>query len=879
MKHISAVAFSNDLHKRLRAIGYFQKDLAIELGLHPKVLSRKLRGYRDACLTEVDVRCIISALAKLQVITTQDEAQHLLALAQLDSSSFSAQEWQTPPLSQLAGSNGEYHTYTDSPSSSSPLHNFPAPLTRLIGRDEAVKQLRQLLEQDEVRLVTLVGTGGSGKTRLAQRVANELAGVFAQGVWFVDLSAVCDPALVPQSIMQALHIKSTPSSPALQSLTTYLQNKQLLLLLDNFEQVAEAAPAVGELLAAAPNLKVLVTSRAVLRLYGETEFDVPPLDVPEASAALDMAQLEQYGAVQLFTERARAFMPNITQIPENAASIAQICSRVDGLPLALELAAARVKILPPPQLQARLSQALLPVLTGGAKNLPDRQQTLRKTITWSYDLLSPSEQAWFARMGVFRGGWSLEAAESMMQAVEANQRRITQKNEETTVSESMLDLIERLVDNSLLVRLPVKAGQVRFKLLETLREYALEQLNARGELERMQDWHCCYYLRLAEAAELGLRGAQQLLWQERLVAEQDNLRAALEWSLQQASTGASTTINDPAHLISSLIRKASGNSTQSSETVHSDKLLAIEVALRLTASLRPYWEWQGHLVEGRRWFDAALALPLADDARKTACPARAKALSEAARLVCLQNEQSRAVELAEESIALWRQLDNPRGLATALFYRGWTAHALGDYELANDVYEEGLQLLSSADDTWLRAQLLFYLGAVAGFTFNFEQMRAYYAQSRALFEQVGDKSAIADVLKDQGGMSILEGNYTEAIANLLKSIELSHQIGYKQFVATGIGLLGFAVGMRGEPDPRSASLQSAQLWGAKDSLMGSIGSSSWLKSFPVAQAMIHHISSRVDETSWQAACLAGRALTEEQAVAFCLTLTTANPAP
>lgn len=879
MKHISAVAFSNDLHKRLRAIGYFQKDLAIELGLHPKVLSRKLRGYRDACLTEVDVRCIISALAKLQVITTQDEAQHLLALAQLDSSSFSAQEWQTPPLSQLAGSNGEYHTYTDSPSSSSPLHNFPAPLTRLIGRDEAVKQLQQLLGQDEVRLVTLVGTGGSGKTRLALRVANELAGVFAQGVWFVDLSAVCDPALVPQSIMQALHIKSTPSSPALQSLTTYLQNKQLLLLLDNFEQVAEAAPAVGELLAAAPNLKVLVTSRAVLRLYGETEFDVPPLDVPEASAALDMAQLEQYGAVQLFTERARAFMPNITQIPENAASIAQICSRVDGLPLALELAAARVKILPPPQLQARLSQALLPVLTGGAKNLPDRQQTLRKTITWSYDLLSPSEQAWFARMGVFRGGWSLEAAESMMQAVEANQRRITQKNEETTVSESMLDLIERLVDNSLLVRLPVKAGQVRFKLLETLREYALEQLNARGELERMQDWHCCYYLRLAEAAELGLRGAQQLLWQERLVAEQDNLRAALEWSLQQASTGASTTINDPAHLISSLIRKASGNSTQSSETVHSDKLLAIEVALRLTASLRPYWEWQGHLVEGRRWFDAALALPLADDARKTACPARAKVLSEAARLVCLQNEQSRAVELAEESIALWRQLDNPRGLATALFYRGWTAHALGDYELANDVYEEGLQLLSSADDTWLRAQLLFYLGAVAGFTFNFEQMRAYYAQSRALFEQVGDKSAIADVLKDQGGMSILEGNYTEAIANLLKSIELSHQIGYKQFVATGIGLLGFAVGMRGEPDPRSASLQSAQLWGAKDSLMGSIGSSSWLKSFPVAQAMIHHISSRVDETSWQAACLAGRALTEEQAVAFCLTLTAANPAP
>ncbi|HEY6409902.1 MAG TPA: tetratricopeptide repeat protein, partial [Ktedonobacteraceae bacterium] len=280
-----------------------------------------------------------------------------------------------------------------------------------------------------------------------------------------------------------------------------------------------------------------------------------------------------------------------------------------------------------------------------------------------------------------------------------------------------------------------------------------------------------------------------------------------------------------------------------------------------------------NLVEGRRWFDAALNLPL-EEMRKTVCAARAKALSEAARLICLQNEQSRAVELAEESIALWRQLDNPRGLATALFYRGWTAHALGDYELANDVYQEGLQLLSSTDtgDTWLRAQLLFYLGAVAGFTFNFDQMRDYYAQSRALFEQVGDMSAIADVLKDQGGIAILEGNYSQAIANLLQSIALSHQIGYKQFIATGIGLLGFAVGMRKEPDPRTASLQAAQLWGAKDSLMGAIGSNSWLKSFPIAQEMIRQIRSRVDETSWQAASLAGRALTEEEAIAVCLKL-------
>ena len=302
------------------------------------------------------------------------------------------------------------------------------------------------------------------------------------------------------------------------------------------------------------------------------------------------------------------------------------------------------------------------------------------------------------------------------------------------------------------------------------------------------------------------------------------------------------------------------------------ELLAVEVSLRLAAALRAYWEWQGHLVEGRGWLDAVLEVPIVEGAGRTALAARAKALGEAARLVCLQNEQSKAVELAEASIALWRQLDDPRGLATALFYRGWPAHAQGNHELAKSLYEQGLQLLSPTDDIWLRAQLLFYLGAAAGFTYNFEQMRYYYAQSRELFEQVGDKSAIADVMKDQGGMLILEGKYTEAIALLLKSIELSHEIGYKQFVATGIGLLGFAIGLREEPDPRSASLQTARLWGANKSLMGAVGSSSWLSNSPVIQAVMLQIRSRVDEESWLAARLEGQALTEEQAIAECLAL-------
>ena len=534
MKSINARALSSNLRKHLRAAGYFQKDLADELGLHPKVLSRKISGNGNAHLTEEEARRIIITLAQWQAITTQNEALQLLELAQKKQSSFSAQEWQTHPLNLLTSRNTMHHTHTDYASRRSIRHNLPAQLTRLVGREEEVEQLRQMLRQEEVRLVTLVGPGGSGKTRLALHVAKELVDTFAQGVWLVSLAAVRDSALLLLSIMQVLNIKPAPALSAIQSLTTHLQDKQLLLLLDNFEQVRDAAPAIGELLAAAPGLKVLVTSRTVLHLYGENEFKVPPLGVPDSSDVLDVTKLAQYGAVQLFVGRARAVEPSFALATENAASIAQICARVDGLPLALELAAARVKILPPAVLLARLSEARLSVLTRGAKNLPDRQHTMRNTIRWSYDLLTPNDKAWFARLGVFSGGWSLEAAEAMVQAIATDL-----DHEDATVSGFTLDLLERLVDNCLLVRLPMTAGHVRFTLLETLHAYAMERLNAHGELERLRDWHTCFYLSVAETAEIGLRGPQQLTWQTRLVTEQDNFRAALKWSLQRARVGAS----------------------------------------------------------------------------------------------------------------------------------------------------------------------------------------------------------------------------------------------------------------------------------------------------------------------------------------------------
>jgi predicted ATPase len=824
-------AFSDRVQEYLRVSGYSQKNLAHELGLNSKVLSRKLRGSENAYLTQMEIKCIIIILARWHVITTQDEVLQLLELAQMQPGSFSAGEWQSPPLDQLAAKPVQAIPISNPiPEMQIRRSNVPVPLTRLIGREWAVERLRQLLGREEVRLVTLMGPGGSGKTRLAMHVAGELADAFAQGVCFVRLTGVRDSAQVPMSIIQALGMTPSSSIPLVQSLVNFLREKELLLVLDNFEQVTEAATVVGELLAEAPGLKVLVTSRVVLHLYGEREFSVPPLDVPDLNLVTSAAELAQYAAVQLFVERAQAVEFDFALTDENAGSVAQICVKLDGLPLAVELAAARVKVLPPAILLDRLTEARLSVLTGGARDLPSRQQTLRNTLTWSYNLLPPGEQRWFARLGVFTGGWSLEATEAMARAGAAEQGSMP-------AADSFLDMLEQLVDKSLVMRLRMGGGQMRFVILETLREYALERLVEHGELEWLRDWHACYYLGVAEAAEAGLKGENQLVWLARLVAERDNLRAALGWSLQRARA----------------------------RMMLSSELPAVEVCLRLAAALRSYWEWQGYLTEGRVFLDAVLEIPLEEKAGKTVLAARARALSEAARLVCLQNEPVRAVELAEESIALWRQLDESHGLATALFYRGWAAHVQGEHELAKRLYEEGLHL---TDDTWLRAQLLFYLGAAAGLTADFEQMRSFYAQSRKLFEQVGDKSAVADVVKDLGGMLILEGNYAGAIDCLLKSIELSHELGHKQFVTSAIGMLGFAVGLREEPDPETASLQAAQLWGAAVSLQDAIGFTPWLNAFALAIQASQQIRHRVDKPRWKSAYEAGRALSEREAIAL-----------
>ncbi len=845
----------------LRSSGYSQKELAAVLGLNPKVLSRKLNGSGNAHLTHLEVRDILLALTRWHGVTTQEEAFQLLKLAQVGTALFDAEEWNTPPLKQLKAQSVSSMPLDTTNISDTPfLHNIPAPTTRLIGREWAVDRLRQLFERNDVRIVTLVGSGGSGKTRLALHVAYQFVSMFEQGVWFVALAGVSDPTLVPMSIIQALNIKPTPGMSLVQSLCTYLRTKSVLLVLDNFEQVSAATNVVDEMLAAAPGLKVLVTSRSVLHLYGESVLGIPPLDVPAANVNLEATELLHYEAIQLFVERTQAAMPSFTLTNENKDIIIQICAKVDGLPLALELAAARVRVLSPALLLKRLSNARLAILTGGARNLPGRQQTLRNTIVWSYDLLSSHEQAWFPRLGIFSGSWSLEAAEAMMQQGAIGREPFFD-------ADAVLDMIEQLVDNSLLTQLSGTTEQARFMMLETLREYAWELLYTQEELEQWRDWHACYYLELAETAEQGLRSPQQRMWLERLTLDRDNFRAALEWSLQRARLGKRIAL--PAFFetkMTSVYRDVAGSKTLSSHTIPGTGCFALEVCLRLASALRPYWEWQGYLMEGRSWLSLAVSVPFDQEGGETVLAARAKALSEIARLTCLQDEQEKSLELVEESLVLWRKLDDPNGLATALLHRGWVAHAVSDYEGAKGFYQEGLQVLEATNELWLRAQILCFLAAAFGFQFDFEPARVFYRQSRELFEQVDDRTSVADVLKDQGGMLILEGKYAEAITVLLKSISLCYEIGHKQFVTTGMGWLAFAIGLRNEPDEATASLYTAQLQGATQSLMDVTGMTHWSRKTPFIQAVQMQLRFRVNDQDWEVAWSEGRALTAEQAI-------------
>jgi predicted ATPase/class 3 adenylate cyclase/DNA-binding CsgD family transcriptional regulator len=623
-------------------------------------------------------------------------------------------------------------------------NNLPAQPTPFIGREKEVGAVGHLVQREEVRLVTLTGPGGVGKTRLGLQVAAELSDRFTDGVFFVNLAPLSEAALVVSTIAQTIGILEMGGQLLLERLKEQLQQKQVLLLLDNFEQVVSAAVQVADLLSACPQLKVLVTSREVLHVRAEHEFAVPPLALPDPTYLSDLAALSQYEAVALFLERTQATKPDFQLTAANARAIAEICTRLDGLPLAIELAAARIKLLPPQALLARLGQRLR-VLTSGTRDVPARHQTLRNTIEWSYDLLDAQEQRLFRRLGVFVGGGTPEAVEAM-------------SNTAGGTDEGVLEGIASLLDKSLLQRTERDGEEPRFVMLETIREYGLEVLASGGEAEAMRQAHAIYYLALAEQAEQELNGQQQIAWFERLEREHDNLRAALSWFLEQGSDGQSG-----------------------------------ELGLRLSGALWQFWFIRGFVSEGRQWLERVLEI-----SRGVRSAVRAKALVGAGQIATLQDDFGQTEVLCGEGLALYRELGDRRGSATALSSLGYAALMRSKYAVARALEEEALALFREVGDTegsvlalQILASVLFYQG---------EYARAYtlLEESRVLSEVAGNVRDHAASLMLLGLVLLFQGDLARAFERLEESLYVSKEVGYKRNIGLSIYFLGLVTFLQGD---------------------------------------------------------------------------------
>jgi predicted ATPase len=509
------------------------------------------------------------------------------------------------------------------PERRTPLHNLPVQLTSLIGREQEVAAACALLRRSDVRFLTLTGTGGVGKTRLGLQVATDLLHDFPDGICLVLLAPISDPDLVIPTIAQTLGVKEVGTRSLLELLKAHLQNKHLLLFLDNFEQVLSAAPTLTGLLETCPSLKVLVTSREVLRLRGEHEYPVPPLAIPELQQQISSERMNQYAAVALFLQRGQAVKPDFHLTEANAGAIAAICARLDGLPLALELAAARLKHLPVQALLARLEHRLL-VLTQGPRDVHARQQTLRNTLQWSYDLLSAQEQRLFRRLSVFVGGCTLEAIEALYTALGGETIHV-------------FDAVTSLIDKSLVQRSEQEGEggeEPRFMMLETIREYGLERLATGKESEATRNAHMAYYLQLAEEAAQHWLGPQQSAWFDRLEWEQDNLRAALHWLLERGAQKES-----------------------------------VELALRLGIALWYFWLSRFHRSEGRTFLERALAR-----SQGVTVAVRAKALWSAGNLAGYLGDFDRGEAMCRESLVLFREVRDTAGVGRALFHLGIVAY-------------------------------------------------------------------------------------------------------------------------------------------------------------------------------------------------------------
>jgi len=616
---------------------------------------------------------------------------------------------------------------------STSIHNLPVQLTSLIGREQQVAAACALLSRPEVRLLTLLGPGGVGKTRLGVQIATELVDAFVDGICFVPLAPISGPDLVVPSIARTFGLGETGDRSLLELLKAYLREQQLLLLLDNFEQVVAAAPVVTELLVTCPDLKVLVTSRTSLRVRGEREFPVPPLALPDPKHLPAIEDLSQYSSVALFVERALALKPDFQLTTANAHAIAEICARLDGLPLAIELAATRVKLLPPQALLARLGSRLQ-VLTEGARDVPERQQTLRNAIKWSYDLLSTNEQRLFRRLSVFVGGCTLAAVEEVCEALD-------------DVETNVLEGVASLIDKNLLQQVEDVNGEPRLVMLETIREYGLECLAASeeaGEAEATRLAHANYYLQLAEETEQKLRSAQQAIWLERLEREHDNLRTALRWLVEREE---------------------------------------VEMALRLGGAMCQFWAMRGHLSEGRQTLEGILS---GSNLETVSLQVRGKALNGAGVMAYTQGDYGQAKVLCQESLELFRKLGNRRGIASSINGLAFVAMVAGDYAAASGMFEESLVLFRELGDKWNLADTLYFSALAASFRVDQTDTaaaRSMVEESLAISRELGDQRGLAYSLNLLGFVSLLQGEGSAAFPLIEESLAIHKALGNRQGIA------------------------------------------------------------------------------------------------
>ncbi len=727
-------SFGELLRQHRMAGGLTQEALAERAGLSARGISDLERGARS--IPRKDTLAVLLDALSLP----PSERSALLAAAQ------------RPSVRRRSAVAGINH--------SNPVP-LPVPLTPLVGRDREMAEVTGVLRRPEVRLLTLTGPGGSGKTRLAIRIAGELAAELADGVAFAGLASISDPAFVLPAVAQALGVREAGDRPLVEQLVAMLRERDLLLVLDNVEQVVEAAPQVADLLVAAPTLKVLATSRVPLHLAAEHRFLVPPLSLPTSSASRSIEDLGQSEAVSLFVDRATAVRPDFRLTPANAEAVAAICARLDGLPLAIELAAARVSVLPPQALLKRLEHRLA-LLTGGARDLPERQQTMRSTITWSHDLLSSEEQVLFRRLAVFVGGCTLEAVEAVAEL-------------EGGVGIDILDGLSMLVEESLLRQTGEADGEPRFGMLETIREFGLEQLAAGGEEAGVRQRHAGWCIALAEGAEAALWGPEQRRWFARLEVEHPNLRAALGWILDGGD---------------------------------------YETALQLASPLAFFWYVHGHLTEGRGWLDRALAtgsgLP----------EARAKALAVASGLAHAQGDAVTAVRRADASLALWQEIgDRGPGLAFALCQRGVAAFWSGDVDFAAAVYDEALTLFRILDNRPWTAQLLTNLAAVAQSRGDYTRARALAEEALMLQREGGNDWGTVFSLTILGDLAADQGRYEEARQHYRDSLVVAMEQRDRWQIAEALQGLGAVEASTGEAE------RAARLLGAAAGLRNSIGQS------------------------------------------------------